>query len=90
MSWTWKEEEVAEAIIISNMTAFHENTRKPEPLLVRNALEKKRYLCFTTTFSSKCFGESLHYIEGAFDAFAVLWTGVSIRPLHTKPVNLNK
>ena len=43
-----------------------------------------------TAFSSKCFGESLHYIEGAFDAFAVLWTGVSIRPLHTKPVNLNK
>ena len=53
-------------------------------------LWKKRYLCFTTAFSSKCFGESLHYIEGAFDAFAVLWTGVSIRPLHTKPVNLNK
>ena len=41
MSWTWKEEEVAEVIIIPNMTAFHENTRKPEPLLVRNALEKK-------------------------------------------------
>ena len=50
MSWTWKEEEVAEAIIISNMTAFHENTRKPEPLLVRNALEKKIPLLYDCLF----------------------------------------
>ena len=42
MSWTWREE-VVEAIIISNMTAFHENTRKPEPLLVRNAGKKDTF-----------------------------------------------